>query len=456
LGLDQTRSKSWRVKAALTLLFGLALTVVFDCLFLNFLIQPWAKKALILVISVPLIMLAVYWVVFKLLVLGQGFSGKTWGAFWLVVMAAAAVLWPVYRDALPAIPARHTLEITVLCDQATPATGNEVQILWISRLALPTKVETPVTSSEVEPAGSWQVGNGGWYTDCKQPSSLRFSEFIQGGVILGFQDLPSLPLVRVTWDGKPQRLDFYSPEDQVQAVRLVTNTPGENITTNWRILIGILWAAEYITLTGLVFLVAFLSFSTVTRPRQVKDFTLETMGSIYSLRRLVEPIVNRRTVLALALPVMLLVGIVINLLVIGQNIRFNWLEGNDMLAFARESVGKEGNSIVYFYLLNHYFGRTLLVNPTMLDQTRLLPEELVGLSRIGQLEKQPYRVMLTPAEAAALRALPNYQIPARGYLKLSFRFYDAPDNGEPLCMQRIGAEVFVGPVSLLSGCREAQ
>ena len=444
------------MKLALGLLFSLALIVAFDCLFLSFLIETWFIRALILVISVPVIMLAVYWVIFKLLALGQGFSGWVWGAFWLVGIAAGVLLWPVYRDALPPIPARHTLEITVLCDQATSSTGKEVQILWISRLVLPAKVETPITSSEVEQTGSWQVGNGGWYTDCKQPSSLRFSEYLQGGVTLGFQDLPSLRLVRVTWDGKPQKLNFYSPKEQAQAVRLITNTPGENLTITWKILIAILWIAEFITVSGLVFLVAFLCYAAITRPSQVKAFALDTLRSVYGLRRLFEPIVTRRTVLALALPVMLVVGIVINLLVIGQNIRFNWLESNDMLAFARESVGKDGNSIVYFYLLNHHMDQTLLVNRTMLKQTRLLPEDLVGLSRIGQLEDRPYRFMLTPAEAAVLQALPSYQIPARSYLRLSYRFFDAPDLAEPVCMQRFGDEVFVGPVSLLPGCKEAQ
>jgi hypothetical protein len=454
--VDQAGSRLWVVKVALSLFFSLALVTSIDCLFLGFLIQSWVKRVVILVISGPLIVLVMYWVIFKLLALGQDFSRKVWGVFWLVGIVTGALLWPVYRDRLPPIPARHVLEINILCDQASTYTGKEVQILWISRLVLPSKVESPITSSEVEQSGSWQVGNGGWYTNCEQPSSLRFSEFIQGGVTIGFIDMPSIDLVRVTWDGKPQKLIFFSPKEQVQAARLITNTPGENLTSTWKILIAILWISEFISISGLAFLISFIFYSTASRPRHVKAFALDSLHTVYQLRRLAEPIVSRRTLLALALPVMLLVGIVINLLVIGQNIRFGRLSSNDLLAFARESVGKDGNSIVYFYILNHYMGRTLVVDPTLLDQTRLLPEELVGLSRIGQVENRSYRVMLAPAEARSLQNLPNYQIAAQSNLRMSYRFFDSPDKTEPLCLQRFGDEIFLGPISLLLGCKEAQ
>jgi hypothetical protein len=452
---DQS-SRSRRVKTALGLFFSLAYVTSFGCLYLGLLNASWVNRLVILAISTPLILLLMYGVIFKLLRLGQGFSRKVWGGFGLVAITVGALLWPVYRSALPPTPARHTLEITVLCDRSTPSSGVEVQILSINRLAVSSNEEIPVASREVEQVGSWQVGNGGWYTDCEQPSSLRFSEFIYGGVTIDFKPLSDNNLVQVTWDGRPQKLHFYFPKDQVQAVRLLTNTPGAGLTAIWKILVALLWISDFISTAGLVFLISFIFYTTYWRPRLVKAFVLDFLPSIYQLCRLLVPVVSRRTILALVLPILLLVGILINFLVIGENLWIDRLSSNDLMAFARESAASDGNSIVYFYILNHYLGRTLVINPTLLDQTRLSREGLVGLSRIGQVEDRPYRVNLSQSEAASLQDLPNYLMPARRYLRFSYRFFDSPEKTDKLCLQRFGDEIFMGPVSLLPGCKEAQ
>jgi hypothetical protein len=396
-----------------------------------------------------LVNLALFWPVFclavwALLLLGQKMLSiplsARWRAMVLLLAGLATIGLGVFYH-LPAYPGNHRLEIKAAGEKNSLSGGYDVEIRGISELPAPGSAPQSLMDGGAALGENWSREGSILYASSRSTGSLSYGLNMKAGALLALRTTPHSGILAVTWDGKSQAVDLYSPVDGERTLALATSPSWRSLSLSWKLLTGSL---AFIDL-GAAFCLAWLLFS---------------MGAV-----LLEYPHYARAVGAAAGPafILLVVGVAANLLLFSriegaEYHRIQRLPSNSMLDLDRSSADNGYlNLELESVLWSRYAGSTLVAKPGTLEQLGLDPNELISMGRLGRIESRDYAVELSSAELESLSKLEPVGLQKNARLSHNYIVISTPGTaGAPVCLKQSGDWTYFVPEALMHSCGGVQ
>ena len=172
----------------------------------------------------------------------------------LSALAAAALLLFVFQPLY--FPEHHLLEIM----PHPPSDGGNLTVITIHRIELPGGEKLGVPPSIIDLQGNWHMDSGSdtitWTGDPE--AKISYPRLMQAGIEILFKVGPQEGKVRILWDGQEHFINLDAPIESTQSIVLMPALDWHRADLTRKILVGVARMAEFLGLSALICILAFL------------------------------------------------------------------------------------------------------------------------------------------------------------------------------------------------------